>query len=339
MDLFERFSKLTPLRALAPGDCRDLSKHAKVGRYARGQSIFERGEAASTVVFLIEGEVELMGPDGTRSVTANSPAALEPLSQYSPRKFGARALGECAVAFVDRERMDLLLTWAQSGAVEVEELGGGGDDDWMGALLSTPALSRLAPAQIGQLFAALAPVEYKAGDFIVREGDAADAYFVMCSGKCMVTRRNADGSHARVATLTAGDRFGEYALVADDTRSASVQATEAVSAMRMNAEDFRRLLGESMLGEVDPEDITEDAVLLDVRLPEEFRRGRLPDSINIPLEELRERMPELDAKKKHVVYCDSGRRSAGAVYLLTERGLKASLLRGGIAPDEMPVRG
>lgn len=342
MDLFERFSKLVPLRALAPGDCRDLAKQAKVGLYAKGKPIFDRGDAAKTMVFLIEGEVELFSEQGTRIVRGDSPDALDALSQSSPRHCSARALRDSTIAFVDRERLDLLLTWAQSGAVEVQEMGGSGDgesDDWMSALLSTPALSSISPAQVGQLFAALAPVEYATGEFVVREGEVADAYFILCSGKCEVTRRGAEGIEQEIGMLRPGDRFGEYALLAQDRRSASVRALEPSSVMRMSGTDFRRQLGDSMLRELDPEQITDDSILLDVRLPEEFKRGRLPDSVNMPLESLRERMHDLDPKRKYVVYCDTGRRSAGAAYLLVERGFDAALLRGGISPDEMPVRG
>ncbi len=342
MDLFEHFSKLVPMKALAPGDCRDLAKQAKVGGYARGQPIFDRGDPAKTMVFLIEGEVELISEQGTRVVRSDSAEALDPLSQSSPRHCSARALRDSTVAFIDRERLDLMLTWAQSGAVEVQEIGGSGDgdsDDWMSALLSTPALARISAAQVGQLFAALSPVEYAAGDFVVREGDVADAYFILCSGRCEVTRRGAEGQESEIGILRPGDRFGEYALLAQDRRSASVRALEPCSVMRMSGPDFRKQLGESMLREVDPEQISDDAVLLDVRLAEEFKRGRLPDSINLPLEVLRTRMHELDPKRTYIVYCDTGRRSAGAAYLLVERGFDAMLLRGGISPDEMPVRG
>ncbi len=341
MDLYPRFSKLVPLKALAPGDCRELSRHAKVGRYARGQAIFDRGDKARSIAFLMEGEVELISEQGTRTLAADSSEALEPLSQSSPRRCSARALRDSTVAFVDRDRLDLLLTWAQSGAVEVQEIGAGGEDsdDWMGALLSTPALENATPAQVGQLFAALTPVEYAAGDFVVREGDVADAYFILCSGRLEVTRRNAEGVDTELAVLHPGERFGEYGLLANDRRSASVRAVAASTVMRMSGDDFRRQLGGPLLREIDPEDITDDVALLDVRLPEEFRRGRLPDSLNLPLESLRVRMHELDSSRRYVVYCDTGRRSAGAAYLLVERGFDAALLRGGIAADEMPVRG
>jgi rhodanese-related sulfurtransferase len=122
-------------------------------------------------------------------------------------------------------------------------------------------------------------------------------------------------------------------------RNASVRAVDAVSVMRLSATDFERLLRAPMLREIAPEDVPSDAVLLDVRLPDEYRRGRLPDSVNLPLAKLRDAAAELDTTRCYVVYCDSGRRSASAAYLLSERGFDARVLAGGIPADEMPVRG
>lgn len=68
--------------------------------------------------------------------------------------------------------------------------------------------------------------------------------------------------------------------------------------------------------------VQEGALLLDVRSPEEFASGRLPDAVNIPVEELKSRLGELEAKRPIVVYCRSGRRSAKAAELLKSAGFQ-----------------
>jgi rhodanese-related sulfurtransferase len=109
--------------------------------------------------------------------------------------------------------------------------------------------------------------------------------------------------------------------------------------MRLSVEDFNRFLRAPLLREIPVEEIPDDAVLVDVRVPEEFRRGRLPGAINLPLVQLRAEAARLDPKPVYVVYCDTGRRSASGTWLLCERGLDARLLAGGVPVDEMPVRG
>jgi phage shock protein E len=63
-------------------------------------------------------------------------------------------------------------------------------------------------------------------------------------------------------------------------------------------------------------------VLLDVRTPEEFAAGHIPGAVNIPHDQLPNRLAELaGAKNKEVViYCRSGRRSAIAQETLTSKG-------------------
>lgn len=67
--------------------------------------------------------------------------------------------------------------------------------------------------------------------------------------------------------------------------------------------------------------VSQGALLLDVRTPEEYADARLPHSKNIPLHELPNRVGELgDKTRPIVVHCRSGGRSAQATALLTRAG-------------------
>lgn len=71
---------------------------------------------------------------------------------------------------------------------------------------------------------------------------------------------------------------------------------------------------------------TPDAVLLDVRTPEEYARGRVPDSVNLPLDRL-ESIP-YGPERPLFVYCHSGARSARACAWLSRRGYSAANIGG-----------
>lgn len=63
------------------------------------------------------------------------------------------------------------------------------------------------------------------------------------------------------------------------------------------------------------------ARLVDVRTPGEFATGHIPGAVNIPVQQLDERLAELEPKDKPVVlYCRSGRRSATAARTLKSAG-------------------
>ncbi len=73
-----------------------------------------------------------------------------------------------------------------------------------------------------------------------------------------------------------------------------------------------------------------DAVLLDVRTPQEYRAARVPNSLLIPVDDLRFKFKELDKSKKYLVMCRSGNRSAFATYALRQLGFDAYNIVGGI---------
>ena len=109
-----------------------------------------------------------------------------------------------------------------------------------------------------------------------------------------------------------------------------MRALTDVQVMRIGAGDFERLLKAPLLREIELEEVGTQTQLIDVRLPDEFRAGHLPDAINLPLARLREMAVQLDPSRVCAVYCDSGRRSASATYLLCERGFDARLVAGGV---------
>ena len=73
-----------------------------------------------------------------------------------------------------------------------------------------------------------------------------------------------------------------------------------------------------------------DYQLLDVRYPEEYSENRIPRALLIPLNELPNRLNELDPKQPYIIYCHSGPRSALAALILNKNKFDALSLHGGI---------
>ena len=78
---------------------------------------------------------------------------------------------------------------------------------------------------------------------------------------------------------------------------------------------------------------TENAVLLDVRSPREYREGHIPESMNVPLQEL-EDVVSVREDTPLFVYCYSGARSRQAVAQLRDMGYYNVHNIGGIATYE-----
>ena len=76
----------------------------------------------------------------------------------------------------------------------------------------------------------------------------------------------------------------------------------------------------------------EDAVLLDVRTPQEYREGFIPGSKNLPLQAIDKAESIVENKDTVLyVYCHSGARSRQAVHLLQQMGYSNVHNIGGIA--------
>jgi rhodanese-related sulfurtransferase len=74
----------------------------------------------------------------------------------------------------------------------------------------------------------------------------------------------------------------------------------------------------------------EQAVVIDVRQPEEYREGHIAGSKLIPLGELNKRMKELPKNKEIICVCASGSRSRSATKFLIDAGYSAFDMNGGM---------
>ena len=70
--------------------------------------------------------------------------------------------------------------------------------------------------------------------------------------------------------------------------------------------------------------------LIDVRTPDEFNAGSVPNAINIPLNEVVNRLDELKRLQPMLVFCAAGVRSQKAIDFLIANGVKQVENGGGL---------
>jgi rhodanese-related sulfurtransferase len=70
--------------------------------------------------------------------------------------------------------------------------------------------------------------------------------------------------------------------------------------------------------------------ILDVREDEEWDAGHIDGAVHIPLDQLPQRIGELDAQRPVVTVCRSGGRAGRAAELLTSSGRQAAVMDGGM---------
>lgn len=85
------------------------------------------------------------------------------------------------------------------------------------------------------------------------------------------------------------------------------------------------------------EELAAGKILLDVRNPAELPSGQFMDFLHIPLDQLRDRIDELDPAKEYIVSCHSGLRSYIAERLLKEMGFTVKNLDGAYSLYKMAL--
>jgi len=109
------------------------------------------------------------------------------------------------------------------------------------SLLKRVALfERCSKRDLGKIGSLAREVEYPAGTLVVREGEPGSELFIIVDGEVDVRSRA-----RKLATLPAGNYFGEIALITGSPRTASVTTGTPVRALVINSRDFRKLLQDS----------------------------------------------------------------------------------------------
>jgi rhodanese-related sulfurtransferase len=348
----EQLAGLAPLGSLSSARLPELAELSTVAYGARGSDPLAQHGAEGQSLYLLRGELLLVfRGGGTLVVVGGHGEGKYAVNRRTPPVARSRAVTDVELLCVDDEGLDILMTFDQVAS------GGGAAASAMGravradmrvangifslANLRNGVFAQLPPARIEELLLRFERVSVRGGEAVVREGDEGDCYYVIETGRARV-EREVGGVTVQVAELASGDAFGEEALASGARRNASVVMATDGELLRLGKRDFEALLGEPLLQRVGYAEgarrVAAGALWIDVRYPSEYRGDRLPGAINVPLDEVRNSFGALDPARELVVYCQSGRRSSAAAFLLAQRGFRVSLLDGGLRASRAESR-
>ncbi|MCX7168299.1 MAG: cyclic nucleotide-binding domain-containing protein [Rhodocyclales bacterium] len=337
----ELLARLQPLMALGSEGLRELLPLCRTHAFTRSTDPFRAASWNGQLVYLVRGQLLVKMPDGTsRVLVGGHDLAAAPLASGGATPLTSKAITDVELLSLEEDTLDIVVTWNQLATPSESEKGNADQTDWlmmsgMFAVdnLTVGAFASLPPAHIHALLAKFNRVPAKRGETIVKQGDPGDYYYLIESGRCKVSRLVA-GSPVYLAELKEGDAFGEEALVADTARNATVTMNTDGLLLRLSKQDFNQLLRAPLLQKVTGDEaerrVADGATWIDVRFPAEFQSDGYAGAISIPLNDIRQASAALDPAKEYIVYCQTGRRSSAAAFLLSQRGFNAALLDGGM---------
>lgn len=342
---------LEPIARLSAGRKKELAALCFIEKVNQDVDPMRMNLAKATqALYLIKGDLCLSYDDDRKTkLSGGSEVARHPVNADA-KIIGSIAITDIEIIRIDKDLLDIMMTWdqisnnnnqAKRAHAEVGEKAELSVVDWINNTdvfsafnLQMGVFSRLPAANIEEMFKRMASIKVTAGQTIIQQGGAGDYYYLIQSGSAEVTRFvNASQPTVILAELSEGSAFGEEALVSDNKRNATVIMKTDGELLRLNKKDFELLLKAPIINQIGKSEaqrkVSHGAIWVDVRLPSEYKYDHLQDSINLPLNEIRHLSRNLDRSKEYILYCQTGRRSSAAAFVLVQSGINAIVLRGG----------
>ena len=109
-------------------------------------------------------------------------------------------------------------------------------------LREVPLFSEMDAQEVADIREIMDEVKFKPGQVIIREGETGDLFYVITEGHVEIIIRDADGSDMVLHEAGPGDFFGELSMLTSEPRSARVRATEHVTTLTLERDDFFEFL-------------------------------------------------------------------------------------------------
>ncbi len=342
--------KLIPLATLPNAQFNALCVKIAVEEIHDG-FLFEKGDSAAHLVYLIKGQVTLQSAGLVVDViAASSESARFALAHQIPRKIDAFANGNVRYLRLDADMFKNLppLADKEDNSYMLTDETEEDPDDWMTALLRSPIFQRLPPANLQKILMSLEAVYFKKGETLLEQGGTGDYYYLIKNGQCLLTRKpSPNAKEIKLAQLGNGDTFGEDSLLSGAPRNVTITALTDIVLLRLDKKQFVSLIKEPSLKFVDypglQEAVRQGTVLLDVRSQDDYEDHHIEGSISAPFFSLRMQLKTLSHDKSVIVVCRDGKVSEAAAFLLLRNKIGAMILKGGMeslapatpAPEEV----
>lgn len=213
-------------------------------KFKLGQTICKAKEAGNSFYVIYSGKARIVGFDAEGKETTLSTLAKgdhfgeQMLLSGEPSEFTVRASGELLILSLTRERfLEVLVNRPELKHYFEDYIS---DISLRSFIRQCTLFSPLDPRELRGFLDGFQKLTFKAGEYIVREGEEGDAFYLLRRGEVEVIKDSLGGKV--VNRLTKGQFFGELALLTGEPRAASVRASSEVDAYRLSKEDFDKII-------------------------------------------------------------------------------------------------
>ncbi|NXE79932.1 KGP2 kinase, partial [Cochlearius cochlearius] len=234
--IMDALNKNQFLKRLEPHQIRDMVECMYERTFQQGSYVIRQGEPGNHIFVLKEGSLEVFQQNKLLSSIPVWTAFGELAILYNcTRTASVKAITNAKTWALDREVFqNIMRVTAQTRQEQRRNF-----------LRSVSLLKNLPEDKLTKIMDCLEVEYYNKGDYVIREGEEGNTFFIIAKGKVIVTQSTADHSQPQlIKNLHKGDYFGEKALISDDVRSANVIADEYnVECLVIDRETFNQTVG------------------------------------------------------------------------------------------------
>lgn len=107
---------------------------------------------------------------------------------------------------------------------------------------NVPIFVGLDPVDLEKIASKANRQHFPKDSILVYEGQQPDSLYIIVSGKCKVYVGDEEGRELTLGTMSAGDFFGELAIIDGSPRSATVEATEKTQVLQITGREFQEFV-------------------------------------------------------------------------------------------------
>ena len=210
-------------------------------KFNAGDYVIKEGEQGDVVYLVDTGELDCEktfkkgdNPTYLKTYYAGESFGELALLYNAPRAATIKAKTNCILWALDRGTFNNIV---KEAAVKKRE-------KYENSLKNVPILSTIDTYELGQICDAVNSCKAKKGDYIIKQGEKGDKFYILDEGEAYAAKIfNPGEEEQNVKDYKKGDYFGELALLRDEPRAASVVAKCDCKLITLDRLAFKRLLG------------------------------------------------------------------------------------------------
>ncbi|XP_061820257.1 cGMP-dependent protein kinase 2 isoform X5 [Nerophis lumbriciformis] len=214
----DAFMKNDFLKRLEPQHLREMANCMYENVYTEGQLVIQEGESGNYLYVLADGLLEVIQSGKLLGEMRPGTAFGELAILYNCKRTATvKAVTQSHIWALDRRTFQIIMM--RTAQAQHEE--------YFSFLSSVSLLQELPEEKLAKIVDCLEIDYFEKGEYIIREGEEGNTFFIIAKGEVIVTQSTEGFSEPQeIKTLGVGDYFGEKALISEDLRSANIICNE-----------------------------------------------------------------------------------------------------------------